>query len=237
MANDGNQEQNGLSNTNKILLIVGLLVLVAVIIYASVGGGSEGEEDRNNDKQEQNNENGDNGQSQQEQPGTAPSDQVRGNLQATGTLRESGNPARGNYMLESNVGNIYVFTSRDYSGQVGRRVTLQADGTYNRFTFLGFTDPSSLADAGNNSDGNNTGDNAEVDAGDVGGASEEVSDVVFNGVLRATDNHVKGNYMIVSGNTKVYYQSARNYNPWIGSQVRLDAVGTINSFTEGVLSR
>ncbi|HYE22789.1 MAG TPA: hypothetical protein VD998_04340, partial [Verrucomicrobiae bacterium] len=71
---------------------------------------------------------------------------------------------------------------------------------------------------------------------DRGGAAE-AGNVSFSGTLKGSDNTSRGNYMIVSGATKVYLKSVRDYSGWIDSQVRLSATGTINSFTNAYLTK
>jgi hypothetical protein len=227
MANEsGSQNQNGPSNTNRVLIGIAVVLIAVAIYFAFQGGDDEGDND-------------DQGNEQTQSPTPAPTpnpaptptptatpgdgDEVRGNVAATGTLRASDNAARGNYVLESNRGKIYISTSRDFSSQVGKQVTLQADGTLDNFTFLGFADGTVLGN--------------DADAGDVGGAADEAGDVSFKGVLRVSDDLPRANYMVVSGDSNVYLKSVRDYSAWVGTEVTLKAVGTLNSFSQATLSK
>lgn len=213
-------------------LVTGLVLLAIVLIgiyFATRGGNDDENNNQENQNQEQQQE-----QNQGETPTPTPQpsngddtgDDVQGNVSVTGTLRESDNAARGNYMVESSRGKFYVSTSRDYSSRVGQEVTLQADGTVNSYTFLGFSGVT--PDNGN-------GD----DAGDVGGAptEEPAAEVTFTGKLMQSDNADRGNYVIVSGATKVYLKTVRDYSAWVNENVTLTAEGTLNSFSGAVLNK
>lgn len=211
---------------NQIYTIVGvIIVLAAIIFFVTRGGENQNNDNQANDQQDEqvagdNNTNQDNDEDQDS--GTPTSDDSvsgSGDVTATGTLRASDNPARGNLMIDSNRGKIYISTKRDFSSLIGSQVTLQAEGTLNQFRFLGFA---------------NTG-------ADVGGAPDQdqapttpANSVTFRGKLDKSSS-VKGNYTITSGNTVVYFKTVRDYSAWVGSDVTLHASGTLNSFTNGRL--
>jgi hypothetical protein len=155
----------------------------------------------------------------------ADGDLFAGNVSATGTLRASDNPSRGNLVLDSNRGKIYVQTSRDFSSLLGKEVALDAEGTINSFVFLSFLEAGAVA-------------GTETDTSAVGGGeSEEPSTVRLSGTLAASDNEVKGNYIINSSVGKIYLRSQHDRSSWIGTNVELTANGTINSFTGAVLKQ
>jgi hypothetical protein len=52
----------------------------------------------------------------------------------TGTLRASDNLDRGNYLVDSASGKIYLQTARDYSAWLNQQVELNASGTLDSFT-------------------------------------------------------------------------------------------------------
>ena len=145
-----------------------------------------------------------------------------GNVTATGTLLTSDMPIRGNYMVDGPRGKIYVSTKRDFTSLLNKEVTLNAQGTLNSFTFLGFN-----------------GQVAGTDTTAVGGgdSAPEATNVSFNGTLRVSENFAKGNYVIAKGDTKVYLKSKRNYDKWVGQEVTLSATGTLNDFTNATLSK
>jgi hypothetical protein len=62
-------------------------------------------------------------------PSTAPAD-----LSRTGTLLATDNPDRGNYMLKTDNSVFYIRTSRDFMALIGKKVTMTANGTIEKFT-------------------------------------------------------------------------------------------------------
>jgi hypothetical protein len=240
MAQDsGSQNQTGATPRSQIITGLVLLAVVLVGIYfatRSDDGSDNGGQNNQSGQEQTDNQNPGNNQNPGQQPTDSTDDgdgEITGDEIATGTLRNSDDAAKGNYMLESNRGKIYVRTSRDYSDKVGEQVSLRGTGSLNNFTFLGFSGPGQVAD------GSTDGKGESTDVGDVGGAPEETGDsqnsVTFTGVLRYSDANAYGNYMVVSGSTKVYLQSARNYNAWVGTKVTLDAVGTLDNFHTAIL--
>lgn len=140
-----------------------------------------------------------------------------GNVSATGILKASDNAARGNLMVDSSSGKIYIATKRDFSSLLDKSVTLQAEGTLNSFTFLGFAES-----------------NVSTPASDQGGTGEG-SDVAVTGTLRASDNLTHGNYLVESGSGKIYLKTSHDYSAWLNQQVELHATGTIDSFSNATL--
>ena len=51
-----------------------------------------------------------------------------------GTLKQSDNAAKGNLMISVDGHMVYIRTSRDYSGLVGKNVTVTYQGTMDNFT-------------------------------------------------------------------------------------------------------
>lgn len=151
---------------------------------------------------------------------SATTSQSTGNVVATGKLRKSTSMTRGNYMVESNKGNIYVFTKRDYSALVDKDVTLAASGTLSSFKFLGFTE---------------VGEQIATKPDDSSASTTEGA-VEFLGTLAKSDS-TRGNYVISKGSTKVYVSTKRDYSAWVGKDVSLKASGTLNSFTGAVITQ
>ena len=219
--NDSSENKNMGLSQNQIYGILG--VLAALLIVLAIVWNVRSDDDSNvTDSTTSQNETNNNGQTAGESKDgseTENSDTVSGNISSSGVLRVSDEPIRGNYVLDGEDGEIYVSTGRDYSALVGKNVFLEAEGTLNKFAFLDFTDTAIVEDAG-----------------DVGGAAEEVGDVAFTGKLENSSSS-RGNYTITSGNTVVYLQSVRDYSAWVGSNVNLSATGSLNSFTNAVLSK
>lgn len=213
---------------NPIYVIVGLLAVLTIVYFIATGG-----DNGNNDVAVDENTQETTGQNQptENQPGTTPNGQDtetqdngqvqgEGNIATKGTLRESDDAARGNLMVESSSGKVYVSTSRDFSSLVGKEVTLNAEGSLNSFRFLGFDD-SKVA----GTDTVATTDNAEA------------SNVSFRGNLRKSDDSAKGNFVISSGNTHVYLITVRDYSAWVGQDVVLSATGSLNDFSNAILTK
>jgi hypothetical protein len=223
MAQNDSENKEGFFAQYQIPIIVAVILLVAIIGFAVNRG--------QNSDQNQNDQN--NGQASNPQPSPAPAptpsetpsptptpgsangSNTDGNITAKGVLRTSDNATRGNLMVESASGKIYIATVRDFSSLVGKEVTLNAQGSLNNFAFLGFNE-------------------AVAEGPDVGGSNEgqqPPTDVSFTGTLKVSDNLTRGNYLIQSGNTKVYLKTVRDYSALVDSEVVLTASGTLNSFT------
>lgn len=229
-----NQSQSeGFWQKNRNYLIAAAIVVLAIVYFASSGNNTTDEADNDQQTQEQamqeNEGNTDNeGEQNQEESapnqnqnqngsqGASPDTETVGNVTAVGTLMQSDNPARGNLVLDSNRGKIYIATARDFTQFLGKQVTLEAQGTLNSFTFLGFTE------GGVGS--------APVDE-DAKGGDGEAGMVVVTGKLETSDSESRGNYVIYSNQGKIYLKTVRDYTAWVGSNVELTAVGTIHSFT------
>ena len=151
--------------------------------------------------------------------------QTSGNVSATGALRLSDDIRKGNLMIESTRGRIYIQTQRDFYPMLDKEVALQAEGALNSFAFLGLTEVKSESVP------------AETQTPAVGGVVESSAPVQVSGRLERTDDASRGNYLILAGSLKVYLQSVQDYSGWLGTDVDLAAQGTIQSFTEARLTK
>lgn len=223
-------ESNSFFSRYRSIGIVAVIVVVALGIYfAQKDNGKTQEQDQTNteESQNQNDQTSTNSDQDTNQSDTTDQNfesQSSGNVTATGTLEVSDNQNRGNYVLNSDKGRIYINTKRDFSGQVGHEVTLNAEGTLNSFVFLGFNQAS--------------GDNG-VDTTAVGGAAESLPSgrVTFSGTLQNSNNTNLGNYTIVSGSTTVYLKTVHDYSALLGKTVELNATGTLASFTGATITQ
>jgi hypothetical protein len=221
---DSSQNKNPRWSQNQIYLLIGLIVIVILVIIVSYRGKNKPNDisSDTNQNTEQNSEENPTSPSTPA-PSTPSSETItaeQGNVTASGTLKPSDNPAKGNLMVENSQGKIYIFTQRDFSSLLGQSVTLTAQGNLQQFAFLGLS-PANL---------------------DLGGASDAehtpkpvATEVKFKGNLQISDQLSRGNYMIVSGPTKVYLKSVRDYSSWLGSDVLLSASGSLASFTNAIL--
>jgi hypothetical protein len=210
--------------------VVGGLLVIAVVVYFIVS--SQSGTNPEDDSTDENGEQTQNGTSptptptpsKTPTPGSDSDDNgvAPGNVSATGTLLVSDNASRGNLMVDSNRGKIYIGTQRDFYSLIGKKVTLQADGSINSFKFLGFAEAVAPA---------------PTPGSDMGGAPDAESEVLVNGNLRVSDNTAKGNYVIVSNVGNVYLKTAHNYSAWVGSDVRLKAYGSLASFTGAIVTK
>jgi ribosome maturation factor RimP len=211
---------------NQIWLIVAVIVVLAGG-YFLVTRNDDKAPESTNDRNEQGSEQTD-GQNppmtdeNENQNGTEENGnqgQVSGNVTAKGTLSVSDNADRGNLMIESSSGKIYIATKRDFSALIGKEVSLQAEGTLNSFVFLGLN-----------------GETMAPEQPDRGGSNES-GNVTFTGTLRGSDNLDRGNYTVSQDGSTVYLQTARDYSAWLDQKVTLTATGTLNSFTSARLTK
>ena len=230
-AGGGSQNKNrGVFRNTQTYIILAIIVIAAIIYFSTKDdnqnqNNAQNSENQTNEQAQTDQNNSDQAQNDQStnQDQSNPQDtssQQSGNVSASGTLKNSDNLARGNLMIESNVGKVYISTVRDFSAQVDKQVSLNASGTLNEFVFLGLNE-------------------AGVDTTARGGEAEETpsGNVSFSGKLQNSDNISKGNYVIVSGGTKVYLQSAHDYSTILDSDVDLAATGTLNSFTNATITK
>lgn len=227
------EENPSFWDKNKNFIIAGVIVLVAIAFIANQRKNSNDNEQREDQATEESsgNINGDGVTDKNENKDTMSKDSsttmtkdakpVTGNVSATGKLKVSDNLEKGNLMLESNRGTVYIQTGRDYSAWIEKDVTLNAEGDINSFRFLGFAEVNPTI--------------AAVDTTAKGGSSDSDSMLSVSGRLEKSDDTAKGNYIIHSDAGKIYLKSVHNYDAWSGSEVILSATGTINSFTGAVL--
>lgn len=228
--NSQNQNKNeGLFQKNQIFIAVGVVIVLAAIIFFTTRGENKETADNSDDDQDTEQVSGDNVSDDQNSNSGSRSDanssslgQVSGNINATGTLKTSDDLVKGNLMVISNRGKLYIATNRDFSSLVNQEVSLNAEGTLDKFTFLGLN---TAADMGGAPDSDQTP------------TAPANSDVIFAGKLQVSDNNAKGNYVIVSGTTTVYLKTAHDYSDWTGSDVILTATGTLENFTQAKLAK
>jgi hypothetical protein len=212
-------------NQSYILYIAGLIAVLAVIFFATRGQNPADDDANNDDEQaigQETNQNT-NPSLKENQNQNQPQDGI---LTAQGTLLGSDDLNKGNLMLVSGLQKIYIATKRDFSGLLEKEVTMEANGSLSSFVFLGFKEAGKAA-------------GATTDGEAVGGpeSAEEVGMVTASGRLEASDDESRGNYLIISGTTKIYLQSVRDYGSLRGSEVELTARGTLQSFTDARLSK
>lgn len=58
-------------------------------------------------------------------------------LKLEGKLEKSDNPGRGNLMLITKETRVYLYASKDFSGLVGKNVTVEAEGSIDNFRLIG----------------------------------------------------------------------------------------------------
>jgi hypothetical protein len=253
----GKNKNQSFAQKNKNNLIVVGIVIVLLVIYFSTRGSTEkgmGEQNGSNQTTEQSSSTSDNSESEaakaemEKKPESSdkmaqdamkekPKDAMAkdapaarsGNLNLSGgTLAKSDNEARGNYMLTTtDHGTFYIRTSRDFSGLVGKTVTLTAEGTATSFTLIDIKaqdgSPTSMTDT--------TAKGGESETPPAGmTAAPTASEFTFSGTLAKSDN-AKGDYVISSGKTMVYLKTSKDYSSLVGSDVTLMATGDAKSFT------
>lgn len=161
-----------------------------------------------------------------------------GNLEIGGTLQASDNAAKGNLMLASSHGPVYIHTSRDFSALQGKTVTAKVNGSISAFTLVDITanDGSKLKTTTDTSaKGGST--EAMPAAPETKPETTMTGSLHFSGKLDKSTDTAKGNYAIISGKTTVYIQTGKDYAAWIGSDVELTATGSLQSFTDAKITK
>lgn len=239
METEQNQENQDFFQKNRNYLIAGLIILALLIVYFATRGPvaddeltqeeqtteqTDGEQtDTNTENQNENN----GSENQNQTPTPEESAQTpRGNLAITGTLLASDDDSRGNLMLESNQGTLYIQTQRDFTSLIDEEVTLDAEGTIQSFVFYGFVESDGETVAGTDTD---------ATGGPVMDGTEEGT-VTLSGELKLSNNTDRGNYMILSDKGTIYLKSVRDYSALLDQEVVLTAQGSIQSFTHARVS-
>jgi len=216
------------------LMILGGIVILLIIFFATKKNPSDNEtasdqnQEQTQDQTASSNSSSSNSSSSDSQSSSSQNttQQDPGNVSVVGTLKASDNLAKGNLMLDSAKGKIYIQTKRDQSALMGKQVTLQGQGDIRSFTFLGFTE-GQVAGADT--------DTTAVGGGDTVPATK--ADVNISGKLAKSDNAAKGNYIIKTATSTVYLQTQRDLSGWVDQDVNLAAAGTIQSFTNATVTK
>jgi hypothetical protein len=225
--NAQDKNQNFFSKYQNWLIVIGIIIIVAIVFFATKKKTNNNDQTSSqNQQQSSDTVSGSNSQTNTPNPTPASNTQTNqtvSSLTIRGTLTTSDNLSRGNLLLNSTQGKIYIRTVRDYSAWMQKQVTLQAQGTINSFTFLGFAE-AQVAQTPT--------DNTAMGGGDIG-----LSTISVSGQLNSSDNSAKGNYMINSTQGKIYLQTVHDYSSWVGTNVSLSAQGSIQSFTNATLTQ
>lgn len=245
----GGKGQSFVQQNRNPLIIAAIVIILLVIYFATRGNTETGQQDQNSNQEMSQNSNtsseGDQGNKPAEgsamkdtsKPATPTSatsgEAMTGNLTVTGKLSATDNTSKGNYMVASDKGMVYVNTQRDFSSLVGQNVTLTADGTMTAFTLM---DIKATGDVKGATDTTAKGGDTET-APAPATKPEEMGEVKFSGKLDKSTDPAKGTYTITSGKTVVYLQSSRDYYAWVGSDVDLTAKGTIKDFSGATLAK
>lgn len=234
MANDTQKKTGGFFQDNKNTLIVAAIVIIVLAVYfstrdkATTGTQNDRKDTEQSEEmkdessesmkdEDKMNAEGKPGESNTSaKPSATPTPAATSNVQFTGTLRASSDPAKGNYVVASDRGMIYLKTSRDLSAWMNTLVNIQAEGSISQFTIthIGSAAGSMMEDKGGSS---------ETPAQPANGVS-------FSGTLQKSSDESKGNYSIASGKTTVYLKTSKDYSSLVGKSVTLEAQGTLTSF-------
>ena len=120
-----NTKKLGITGKTKFylfILLVGVAMTAWSVFYKDRSGGNIAGEEENKNGAEMLNEN--------ENTGMAMPDYLEGRLE------KSDNQIRGNLMLNSSIGQIYIKTERDFNNLVGSDVLLFIKGTLDNFELL-----------------------------------------------------------------------------------------------------
>lgn len=234
MANDTQKKTGGFFQDNKNALIVAAIVIIVLAVYFSTrdksATGTQNDRKDTEQSEEMKDESSDSmkdgekmagGEKMNEgkntsKPTQATTPATTSNVQFSGMLKMSQDASKGNYMVSSDRGIIYLQTSRDLSAWAGKNVIVNAEGSISQFSITDITPADGMA------------------MEDKGGANETPDmtakpEVTFSGTLQKSENE-KGNYSITSGKTMVYIKTSKDYSAWVGKAVRLEAQGTLENF-------
>lgn len=167
----------------------------------------------------------------------APKESMTGSskkISITGTLKASDNSDKGNLMLSTTSGSVYIRTNRDFSSLMDTVVTLTGTGTSTAFVLDNITNQSNTA-----ATTDTTAKGGDTDAAMMEKKKENAMEgkVELSGKLGKSDTETKGNYMIINGATKIYIATSKDYSNWVGSEVNLSAEGTLASFSKAMLEK
>ena len=152
-------------------------------------------------------------------------------VQLTGTLNHSNKPEIGNWVVESDQGQIFVNSNKDYSELIGKPVNLSASGNINSFTNAIITTANAKVASDKPSQ-----DTPTIDKNNSTSVNLSSNNFIVNGTLMNSDNQSIGNYVINSDQGNIQFKSVHDYSNLIGKQITLSANGDINSFTNGIVT-
>ncbi|MEO8065530.1 MAG: hypothetical protein ABI643_01580 [Candidatus Doudnabacteria bacterium] len=228
---ESSQNKNLKESKTQIYMIGGLIVVIVALIVLARVGNKPNPEQESGDSVAGNtaevppppvNSNG-----LTVKPASPAQTDSAGNIAASGVLKTSDNTAKGNLVVDGSKGKIYIHTARDYSTLMDQAVDLRAEGTLQKFTFLGLSKPGDVLGA----DVGGVPDNEAPSAP----TAETEGKVTFTGSLHVSDQQAKGNYMVVSGLTKVYLKTKQDLTALVSRDVTLSASGTLANFTNASL--
>jgi len=156
---------------------------------------------------------------------------------ATGMLQESDNAERGNLILESDKGKIYIQTVRDFSLLLGKEVVLDAEGTLESFIFIGLTEVGDEPEDQENDMGGPTDEEQNGDEQDEEQNDGQEGTFSISGRFENSDDTERGNYVIETETGKVYLKSVRDYSALVGQEVVMKAQGSLQDFNQAVVTQ
>lgn len=240
MANDTQKKTGGFFQDNKNALIVAAIVIIVLAVYFSTrdksATGTQNDRRDTEQSEEMKDESSDSMKDEDKMaegdsmnagkdaskptPTTTPT--ATSNVQFSGMLKTSQDASKGNYMVTSDRGIIYLQTSRDLSAWTGKNVIVNAAGNISQFSITDITpaEGESMADKGG------TAETPDMTA---------KPEVTFSGTLQKSDS-TQGNYSITNGKTVVHLKTSKDYSAWVGKAVTLAAQGTLQNFHHAVLS-
>lgn len=239
MANDTQKKTGGFFQDNKNALIVAAIVIIVLAVYFSTRDktttGTQNDRKDTEQSEEMRDESSDSMKDEEKmadgdsmnadkgasKPTPTATPAATSNVQFSGMLKMSQDASKGNYMVSSDRGIIYLQTSRDLSAWAGKNVIVNAEGNISQFSITDITPADGMAMA------------------DKGGANEmpdmaNTPEVTFSGTLQKSAGP-KGNYSITNGKTVVQLQTSKDYSAWVGKTVVLTAQGTLQNFNHAMI--
>ncbi len=117
----------------------GIIIVIIILVFATRKPAEQTKTDNNQSQMSTENKSGGTEEKKMEEKKST-STMESGKMVFEGTLQVSDNPSLGNLKLVTSEKSIYLRTSRDFSGLIGKKVTVTTEGTSKKFTLVDITE-------------------------------------------------------------------------------------------------
>lgn len=258
----GGKNQSFAQQNKNTLIAVGIVIILLIIYFTTRGNTQQGTQSDNSSGQATEQQITSGSEENKDEEATTKTDETKkpeeaktantstteekkdamvtpsGNLNITGKLQASDNASKGNLMVATSHGTVYIHTSRDFSGLQDKEVTAKVNGSMTAFTLVDITaNNGGTAQAGTDTSAKGGSTEAMPQAPETKPETAMTGDVHFTGKLNKSTDSAKGTYVIVSGKTAVYIQTSKDYTALVGGDVELSATGSLQNFTAAKITK